>query len=41
MISAMSFMTAKCKLIGQIILELGLGLIGFIFVFLGRDFKDL
>ena len=29
MISVMSFITEKCKLIGQIILELGLGLIVF------------
>ena len=33
MISVMSFITEKCKLIGQIILELGLGLIVFFFLF--------
>ena len=34
MISVMSFITEKCKLIGQIILELGLGLIVlFLFLF--------
>ena len=34
MISVMSFITEKCKLIGQIILELGLGLIVFFLFFL-------
>ena len=34
MISEMSFITEKCKLIGQIILELGLGLIVFFLFFL-------
>lgn len=34
MISVMSFITEKCKLIGQIILELGLGLIVLFLFFL-------